>query len=758
MNKEKSIKYNEALNKLKKADLETYSFEIEDKNIREEIYYVLAMFPYPSWAGLHIWHALNYTIWDVAARFKRMQWKKVLYPNWWDAFWLPTEWYALKKNLPATTVTKDNIEKFKLQSQKMNWSYDRWREINTSSPEFYKWTQRLFIKLQEAGLVYQKEWFVNRDPIDKTVLANDQVLSDWTAERSWAKVIQKKHLQRYIKITDYAEKLEQDLKDLDWPESVKNTQREWIWRRDWYNITFQLAWSSNHINVFFKEIEEINDVEKIIVFPEYEGLNDICQNNFIDIDKFTKKALSKSLMERKKWTEKKEVTIWNVVNPINWKKIPIILSDFLSHEYSNYTDFVLSDIKEEDRINRDTILIKLSELGIAQTSEFRLRDWSISRQRYRWAPLPVVYDQDWNTHFLNEEQLPVLLPKNLKPEKPSGISPLAWYADFKETNINNQLFERECDTADSFLDSSFYYLRFLDNKNTTSLIDKNIAEKISNVDLYIWWSEHTCWHLLYARFIHKFLFDHGFVNTSEPFKKLFNQWMILAEDWTKMSKRKWNTIDPIKLVKEKWLDELRITLMSMWPLDKDKARREDSLIWTTRFLNKIDKISNTIVTEPESENVINYLQSALKKITLNMENLKYNNVIAWITEILNKLLKQRKISIDSFKTILSLIYPFAPKTSLKYAAKFSIEHNELMKRPNKNTSIDLETWEKLLMTCWFCINWKRKSEVTIPKVIDNSDILNYLKVNFNKEYLKIDNMKVNKIIYIPGRILNIVCD
>ena len=729
---------------------ESAKFELKQNDRREDLYYVLAMFAYPSGVWMHMWHVLNYSSTDAIARFNRYKWKKSLHPTGWDSFGLPTENFAMKVWKSAYDVTEENVANFVKQAKTMNLGYDWSREINTSSPEYYKWTQWIFKKLYEHGLAYRKEEFVNWCPSCNTVLANDQII-DSRCERCDTDVIQKKMDQWFIKITDYADRLIEDLKNLDWPEETKKAQINWIGRKWWYDLFFM-----NDLKVFVEEdnIANIWNIKEIKIAPEHSFLDNMLEKNNLErLENFRKKISKKSLLEREHLMKKEYLLDFSVFvkNPVSWKELKIIVDGSVLPNYA-YGAKVIFD-ENENWLNKSDIK-KLEEKEIIKKSKiYKLRDWSVSRQRYWWCPIPIYYDENNQAHLIPEEELPVKLPLDVKNYKPTWKSPLEEHPTFSKYKKDWKKYKRECDTLDTFVDSSFYYLRYLDLHNDQNLISPEIAEKISDVDFYIWWKEHSVWHLLYARFIHKFLYDIGVVKTKEPFKKLFHQWMILAPDGRKMSKRWWNVIDPLDMVKKYSHDVLKMWILFMWPLEKTKPWNEDVLKWIDNFLNKVlSFVENTNFPAKQTEEEKRILSKYIKWITSDIERIRFNTAISKMMVLLSELRKLKGVSKKWFNQFLIMLSVFAPDTAnILWKEIWNKENIFEQKWPELEKNSNIEKQENKVA---FQLNGKFKNQLVLPSNIKEEEIVEWLKENWYWKYL--EWKEIRKLIYKPSKVLNLV--
>lgn len=598
-------------------------------------FYALDMFPYPSGQGLHVGHPEGYTATDILSRFKRSQGYNVLHPMGWDAFGLPAEQYALDTGNDPAEFTKKNIETFRRQINSLGFSYDWNREINTTDPEYYKWTQWIFTKLYEKGLAYEAEVPVNWVPELGTVIANEEVI-DGKSERGGYDVIRKPMRQWMLKITAYADRLLDDLEEVDWPESIKEMQRNWIGRSIGANVTFKVAGMENDFTVFTTRPDTLFGATYAVLAPEHELVAQITTpEQKAAIDAYVEEASKKSDLNRTDLAKEKTGVFTGAyaINPVNGKEIPIWIADYVlasygtgaimavpahderDHEFaktfgleiipvlaggnveeSAYTedglhinsDF-LDGLDKETAIEKMVAWLEENHVGKKEVS-YRLRDWLFSRQRYWGEPIPIIHWEDGTTTALSEDQLPLRLPKtdNIKPSG-TGESPLANVTDWvnvtdPETGKKGR---RETNTMPQWAGSSWYFLRFIDPHNKSVLADYDKLKRWMPVNIYIGGAEHAVLHLLYARFWHKFLYDIGVVPTKEPFEKLFNQGMILGENNEKMSKSRGNVVNPDDVINQYGADTLRLYEMFMGPLDASIAWNENGLEGSRKFLDRV---------------------------------------------------------------------------------------------------------------------------------------------------------------------------
>ena len=687
----------------------------EDKGKRK--FYALDMFPYPSGAGLHVGHPEGYTATDILSRMKRMQGYNVLHPMGWDAFGLPAEQYALDTGNDPAEFTKQNIDNFRRQIKSLGFSYDWDREISTTDPHYYKWTQWIFLKLYEKGLAYIDEVPVNWCPALGTVLANEEVI-DGKSERGGHPVVRKPMKQWNLKITAYADRLLEDLEELDWPESIKDMQRNWIGRSEGAEVNFQIDGHDEHFTVFTTRPDTLFGATYTVLAPEHKLVQKITTPEQKEaVEKYLEEVTSKSDLERTDLAKDKTGVFTGAyaINPVNGVKVPIWIADYVlatygtgaimavpAHDERDYefaTKFNLEiievvaggDVTKEaytgdglhvnsdflNGLNKEEAISKmiqwLEEKGVGTKKvTYRLRDWLFSRQRYWGEPIPMIHWEDGTMTAVPEEELPLVLPvtKEIKPSG-TGESPLANIEDWVNVvdPATGKKGRRETNTMPQWAGSCWYYLRFIDPHNDQALADPEKLKEWLPVDIYIGGAEHAVLHLLYARFWHKFLYDIGVVPTKEPFQKLFNQGMILGENNEKMSKSKGNVVNPDEIVESHGADTLRLYEMFMGPLDGSIAWSTNGVDGSRRFLDRIwrlliddngnlnPKIKENLEQESGLEKV--YHQT-VKKVTEDYEALHFNTAISQLMVFINEAYKADVLPISYVEGFVKLISPIAP--------------------------------------------------------------------------------------------------
>ena len=788
------------------SENETFKTEYNSKKPK---YYILDMFPYPSGQGLHVGHPEGYTATDILARTKRAQGFNVLHPMGWDAFGLPAEQYALDTGNDPAEFTKHNIKTFERQIKSLGFSYDWSREINTTDPNYYKWTQWIFTKLFEKGLAYEAEVSVNWCPALGTVLANEEVI-DGLSERGGHPVYRKPMRQWMLKITAYAERLLEDLDLVDWPESIKDMQRNWIGRSEGSYVDFKIKDTEKEFTVFTTRPDTLFGATYAVLAPELPLVQHIMSNNQKnEVEDYIEKISKKSDLERTELSKEKSGVFTGAyaINPANGQEIPIWIADYVlstygtgaimsvpAHDTRDYEfakkfnlDIVPvlegGNIEEEayiedglhinseflDGMDKETAIKTMNDWLVEKNigkkvTTYRLRDWLFSRQRYWGEPIPVIHWEDGTTTTIPESELPLLLPKTDKIQ-PSGTgeSPLAIIEEWvnvvdPETGMKGR---RETNTMPQWAGSSWYFLRFMDPHNEETLVGEKAVEYWQNVDLYIGGAEHAVLHLLYARFWHKFLYDLGIVPTKEPFQKLYNQGMILGENNEKMSKSKGNVVNPDDIVEEFGADTLRMYEMFMGPLDASTAWSEKGIEASRRFL---DRVWRLIMDEEENvrDRVTTINTGALdkvyhqtvKKVTEDYDQLHFNTAISQMMIFVNEANKADSLPIEYMNGFVQLLAPVAPHLA-----------EELWSRLGHSDGISYVTWptyDKKYLTedeveVIFQINGKVRSRAKVAATL-SKDELTDIAMNDEKVKQEIEGKTVRKVIAIPGKLVNIVAN
>lgn len=624
------------------------------------------MFPYPSGAGLHVGHVRNFTIVDVLARFYMQQGLNTLRPFGYDTFGLPAENYAIKTGTAPQEVTKVNIANFRKQAKRLGYAIDWSREINTSDPEYYKWTQWCFLQLYKKGLAYQKESYQWWCPVDQTVLANEQV-ENGKCWRCGHEVEKKKMKQWFFKITEYADELLEEIDNLEWPEKIKTMQKNWIGRSVGAEIDFEVEGGAPHITVFTTRPDTIYGATFLVVAPEYPGLDTLLTDDTREeVLAYKAAALKKSEIERQENKEKTGVFTGSyAINPATKSKIPIWVADYVLSGYGTGAIMAVPDMDDRDRefaevMNLPIVKAELCDRDLFGTPKttYRMRDWLISRQRYWGCPIPIAYDKDGNPHPIPEDQLPVMHPeiKDYQPDD-SGRSPLAKAKDWLKVTIDGEEMTRETDTLDGYACSSWYLWRYASPHDKDAAWNQDTIKYWEPVDIYVG-ADHAVAHLLYVRFWCKFFADEGYLPFREPVKKLIYHGYINAPDGKKMSKSKGNVIDPLDVINEGYgADTLRTYEMFIGPVELDAAWDPRSVGGVYRFLNRCFNLCFN-EAQSESDNSI-ICNKTIKKVTEDIHRYSFNTAVATLMEYVNELYKAGA-SKEDLIALAKLLKPFAP--------------------------------------------------------------------------------------------------
>lgn len=729
--------------------------------------YVLDMFPYPSGEGLHVGHPKGYIATDIYSRYQKMRGFNVLHPMGWDAFGLPAENYAIKNKVHPKVAVDKNIAYFKSQLKKIGFNYDWEREINTTDPAYYRWTQWIFLKLLEKGLAYESWEPINWCPSCQTGLANED-LEDGKCERCGSVVEKKPMRQWMLKITDYAERLLADIDGLNWPESIKESQRNWIGKSEGALIKFKS--DEREIEIFTTRPDTIFGVTFLAISPELakKWLEDGWGAGE-EIKKFTDELLQwRATNNFKTDPEKKGMdTGIKAINPANNEAVPVWITNYVlgdvgtgavmavpAHDERDF-DFAQKyklPVSEAALITKDEAVTKV---GGTWTTRYKLKDWVFSRQRYWGEPIPVVHCDKCGVVPVPEEDLPVLLP-GVKHYEPTGTgeSPLANIADWVNTTCPKcgGPAKRETNTMPQWAGSSWYYLRYIDPKNSEVLVDKDKEKYWSPVDVYVGGTEHATRHLIYARFWHKVLFDLGYVSHLEPFNALKNQGLVLGEDGRKMSKRWGNVVNPDDVIELYGADTLRLYEMFMGPFELGGVWSTDSMVGMRRFLERVwrltGKVGGVDVLDPELEVLFN---QTIKKVGEDIAAFQFNTAISSLMILTNKLEGLKQVPQSIFETVLTLMAPFAPHVA-----------DELWSQLGHDTSIHLNTWPKFNeaklisgeVTISVQVNGKTRGTVLIKRGASEEEVLTLVKkeAGFSTWILP----GIERAIYVPDRLINIM--
>ena len=786
---------------------ENQTFKTSSDHSKEK-FFAMDMFPFPSGQGLHVGHPEGYTATDIVSRMKRMQGFNVLHPMGFDAFGLPTEEYAIKTGEDPRVVTAKNVKNFRRQMKTLGLSYDWSREVNTTDPKYYKWTQWIFEQLYKKGLAYEDEIMVNWAPDYNggTVVANEEII-DGKTERGGFPVYRVPMRQWALKITAYADRLLEDLDDVDWPDAIKEQQRNWIGRSIGASVNFKVKDSDAEVEVFTTRADTLYGVTYLVLSPEHALVSEIVSDDQKDaIEAFKKSIASKSDLERTDLNKDKSGVFTGAVaiNPINGEELPIWVGDYVlssygtgavmavpahdtrDYEFAKKYDLPMrqvlagGDIAEEaytgdgehinsgflDGMGKQEAIEKaitwLEEQGVGHKQvNYRLRDWIFSRQRYWGEPIPVIHWEDGEKTLVPEDQLPLRLPEvdNIMPSG-TGESPLVNVDDWVNVvDENGRKGKREKNTMPQWAGSSWYYLRYMDPHNDKEIVSPEAEAYWKNVDLYIGGAEHAVLHLLYARFWHKVLYDLGVVHTKEPFQKLANQGMILGENHEKMSKSKGNVVNPDDVVEEYGADTLRLYEMFMGPLEQSIAWSEDGLAGSRRWLDRVwrlfiddeDKLRDhiTTVNDHKLDKIYN---ETVKKVTEDYEGLRFNTAISQMMIFINEAYKAENLPVEYVEGFIKLLNPIAPHMT-----------EELWSFLHKDESVTYQPWptfdEAALVEdeieIVLQVNGKVRGRLTIPADADREKMTE-LAIADEAVQKQLDGGQPKKVIAVPGKLVNVV--
>jgi leucyl-tRNA synthetase len=794
----------------------------DQTGMTKEKFYVLDMFPYPSGAGLHVGHPEGYTATDIIARYKRMRGYNVLHPMGWDAFGLPAENYAIKHGVNPKITTKENIATFTRQIKSLGFSYDWSREFSTTDPEYYRWTQWIFLQMYKKGLLYEKQMPMNWCPKCRIVAANEEV-EDGKHERCGTEVEKRNLTQWMFRITDYAERLLQDLDELtEWPEKIIAMQKNWIGKSEGAEVQFPITNEKLQISVYTTRIDTLFSGTFLILSPEHELVQKITTpEQKGEVDAYCKHCAAMSDLERTELNKEKTGVFTGAygINPATGDKMPIWISDFVLASYG--TGAVFADAHDErdfEMAKKYNIPLRLSirpksdelweqvkkfetcysEKGILINSDqfdgmgsdeaipkiiqwlekkgsakkqtnYKLRDWIFTRQRYWGEPIPLVRDEEGNMYPLDESELPVLLPEtdNFLPTE-DGKSPLAKRRDFVEikgevlengsvkiSENGSQKFFRETSTMPNWAGSNWYWLRFMDAGNKSEPWSRQAEQYWGPVDLYVGGAEHAVLHLLYSRFWHKVFYDMGLVSTKEPFKKLMNQGLILAEDGQKMSKSLGNVVNPDEIVEKYGADTLRMYEMFMGPFEQNKAWNTDAVEGMYRFLQRIWRTfqEKEIVDACPGKDIQKLVHKTVKKVTNDIEEFKFNTAISQMMILVNAMQKVPHLPTKGATKFLQILSPFAPhlveelwSTALRKTETITYEPwPEWDEELTKDDEIELAVQ----------VNGKLRGTIPVSVDITKGDAIDQAKANENVQKF-LEGKEVIKEIFVPGKIVNIV--
>jgi leucyl-tRNA synthetase len=769
-------------------------------------YYALVEFPYPSGQGLHVGHPRPYTALDIVARKRRMQGYNVLYPMGWDAFGLPTENYAIKNKIHPKEVTKNNVARFKNQLHSLGYSFDWDREINTTDPEYYKWTQWIFLKLFNAGLAYKKEMPINWCTSCKVGLANEEVVNG-VCERCGSPVVRKVKSEWMLKITEYADKLIDGLDGVDYIERVKVSQKNWIGRSTGAEVDFSIAGKEDKLRIYTTRCDTLFGVTYMVVSPEHPVLDKYKDEikNWDAVCEYREQAARKSDFERAELAKDKTgvaIDGLTAINPVNGKEIPIWVSDYVLMSYGTgaimavpahderdwefakkfnlpliqvvakdgaevdineaaFTDVATGVLINSDFLNglevkdaKAKMIEFLEEKGIGSAKvNYKLRDWVFSRQRYWGEPIPIIHCDKCGYVPLDESELPLMLPEvdSYMPTD-NGESPLAAMTDWVNVKCPccGGPAKRETDTMPQWAGSSWYFLRYTDPKNTEALASPEALKYWLPVDWYNGGMEHTTLHLLYSRFWHKFLYDQGVVPTSEPYQKRTSHGMILGENGEKMSKSRGNVVNPDDIVNAYGADTLRTYEMFIGAFDLSASWSEDGVKGCRRFLDRVWKLQDIVVDgDGYSKDMETKMHQTIKKVSSDFESLKYNTAIAAMMALINDFYKKNSITRGEMKTLLTLLNPVAPHITEEIWSVLGFEGYVYQASwPEYDEAKTVESTVEIAVQ----INGKMKATLAIGKDEDKDSVIAKAKEAIADKLTG----NIVKEIYVPGRIVNIV--
>ncbi|GAK10228.1 leucine--tRNA ligase [Geomicrobium sp. JCM 19038] len=785
------------------------TFRVDTADHSREKFYALDMFPYPSGAGLHVGHPEGYTATDILSRMKRMQGYNVLHPMGWDAFGLPAEQYALDTNQHPNTFTQKNINTFKRQIQELGFSYDWDREISTTDPDYYKWTQWIFIQLYKKGLAYVDEVAVNWCPALGTVLANEEVI-DGVSERGGHPVERRPMKQWMLKITEYADRLLDDLDELDWPESIKDMQRNWIGKSAGAEVRFQI--DEHNVDVFTTRPDTLFGATYMVLAPEHRLVDLITTDDAREsVEAYRKKVSTKSDLERTDLAKEKTGAFTGAyaTNPVNGEQVPVWIADYVlisygtgavmavpAHDERDYefaktfdlpiravvsggnidkepyvgdgdhinSEF-LNGLNKDDAIQTVIEWLEKNDYGQKKTT-YRLRDWLFSRQRYWGEPIPMIHWEDGTMTPVDESELPLTLP-DLDEFKPSGTgeSPLANAKDWLEVTDSKTGMKgrRETNTMPQWAGSCWYYLRFIDPDNDEALADPEKLKTWLPVDIYIGGAEHAVLHLLYARFWHKVLYDIGVVPTKEPFQRLYNQGMILGENNEKMSKSKGNVVNPDEIIETHGADTLRMYEMFMGPLDASIAWSTNGLDASRRFLDRVwrllvteeGKLVDTVVDDAASDHsLLPIYHQTVAKVSDDFKNLRFNTGISQLMVLINAAYKADTLPKVAMEGFVKMLSPIAPHVA-----------EELWQKLGHTGTISYEAWPvhdpaylvQDEVEVVVQVNGKVRAKLVMSKDATKEEMQESALAD-EKVASNIEGKTIRKIIAVPGKLVNVVAN
>ncbi len=775
---------------------ESNSFRINKEDDSKEKFYILDMFPYPSGTGLHMGHTESYTASDVFYRFKKMQGYNVLHPQGFDSFGLPAENYAIKTGVKPAETTQKNIINYIKQMKSLGFDYDFDEKVITSDPGYYKWTQWIFGKFFEKGLVYKKTQKTNWCSSCQTVIANEQVV-DGKCERCGTEIVQKEVPGWFFKITEFSDELIAGLGKVDWPEYTKKNQINWIGKSEGALLKFQIKDSKETIEVFTTRPDTLFGATYMVLAPEHKLIDELKGkiSNWNAVEKYIIQTQNKTELDRMEAKEKtgEKLECVMAINPANGQAIPIFIADYVLAGYGtgaimavpahDERDWAFAkkydlpiievisggDVDAEAYVGSGELVnsgkfngmsVENAKQEITQvidgemTATYRLRDWSFSRQRYWGCPIPVVYSPEGEAKLIPEQYLPWKLPEDVD-FVPTGVAPLSKSEELKKRveDIFGQGWTAEYDTMDTFVDSSWYFLRYPDPHNEEKFCADDRLKKWMPVDLYIGGAEHTYMHLLYARFFTKAMKKIGLIDFDEPFLKLRHQGMVLDKEGKKMSKSKGNVINPDSMVEKFGADSVRTYMLFAAPLEDEVMWNEDNIVGVRRFLDKVWKLQEKSINIDESDNKIKILlNKTIKKVSEDIENFRFNTAISQMMILVNAMEKKEKISAVDYESLIAMLSPFAPHIT-----------EEIWEALGNKESIFLQAWpkadEKYLqdeeIEMVVQVNGKVRDRLMVAHDVTEDEVK---ETALESEKVKIftEGKEIRKIIFVPGKLINIV--
>ncbi|MEK7666002.1 MAG: class I tRNA ligase family protein [Patescibacteria group bacterium] len=749
------------------------AFRADDVSDKKK-FYCLVEFPYPSGSGLHVGHVRSYASFDTIARKRRMQGFNVLYPIGWDAFGLPTENYAIKTGRKPQDITLESTQTFRRQLKALGLSFDWSREVNTTDPEYYKWTQWMFLQFFKAGLAYKAKTLINWCPKDKIGLANEEAAGG-VCDRCGGPVEKREKEQWMIAITKYADRLLSDLDTVNYLPKIKKQQQDWIGKSEGAEIDFWMGSRMGSgrllcIRVFTTRPDTIDGATYVVLAPEHPLVELLTTDEHREeVEAYVAIAKKRTEMERGDESREKTgvFTGSTVVNPFNSEAVPVWIADYVLSTYGTGAIMAVPQHDERDRafaekfglpiVDRPLVAIDevVAKVKGNKVTRYKLRDWVFSRQRYWGEPIPLVWCDEHKWVAVPDEQLPVMLPEVEKYEPTDdGESPLASIASFVNTTCPTcgKPAKRETDTMPNWAGSSWYFLRYIDAHNKEQFASADKLKHWMPVDLYNGGMEHTTLHLLYSRFWNKFLFDHGFVPTSEPYARRHSHGLVLSDDGTKMSKSKGNVVNPDDILEQYGADALRMYEMFMGPFEEPVPWSANGLIGVRRFLDKVWMVSEKIgdSTMPRNENLDRVVHKTIKKVSSDIEAMKFNTAVAELMKCVNAMHEAHEVSRNQFELFLKLLFPFAPHLASELLESF-FSVDSLNDWPQYDPTLVKDK----VITLAVQVNGKLRGTIEIAPEADQSEAETMAR---EQEQIArwLDGQEIKKVVYVSGRMINFV--